>query len=123
MPDHIQSSECPEYYFKERCYVRELFNQPGHEQMSIAQIRVEPGTTTVLHSLNNTEFYYILSGSGMAEVAGHKYVVEMGDLLHIAAHQPQRISNTESTDLLFLAICTPRFTPDNYRDLETNAAE
>jgi oxalate decarboxylase/phosphoglucose isomerase-like protein (cupin superfamily) len=31
----------------------------------------------------------------------------------------QRITNTGSRDLLFLVVCTPRFTLTAYRDLET----
>ncbi|MGO1001331.1 hypothetical protein [Lysobacter sp. CA196] len=35
---------------------------------------------------------------------------------------PQRIANLGDGDLLFLAICTPRFEPGNYEDLDPEAA-
>ena len=120
MSDLIRSSECPEYYFEERCYIRELLNGESEPGVSIAQARVEAGVTTVLHSVKSTEVYYIISGTGRAEVGGHFYDVNPGDLIHITAEKPQRITNTGTNDLIFLAICAPRFTPENYTDLEEN---
>jgi mannose-6-phosphate isomerase-like protein (cupin superfamily) len=36
----------------------------------------------------------------------------------IPAACPQRITNTGAGDLVFLAICTPRFTYEAYEELE-----
>ena len=119
MTNPIRTEECPEYYFRERCFIRELLNHPGEAGLSIAQARVEPGITTVWHALAGTEVYYILSGRGRAEVAERSYAVAAGDLIYIRAGEAQRITNQGSTDLLFLAICSPRFTPENYTELET----
>jgi oxalate decarboxylase/phosphoglucose isomerase-like protein (cupin superfamily) len=33
---------------------------------------------------------------------------------------PQRIANIGAADLVFLAICTPRFVRDAYEDLESH---
>lgn len=118
MAQWIKTEECSEYYFKERCFIRELLNSPSEPGLSIAQARVEPGITTVWHSLTGTEVYYILSGVGIAEVAGEQYPVRCGELIHISAGEAQRITNTGSSDLLFLAICAPRFVPENYTDVE-----
>ena len=118
MAEHIKTEGCLEYYFEERCFIRELLNAADSPKLSIAQARVEPGVTTVWHSLNGMELYYILSGEGLAEVAAQKYQVAPGDLVRIEAGERQRITNTGAQDLLFLAICTPRFVPENYTDLE-----
>jgi mannose-6-phosphate isomerase-like protein (cupin superfamily) len=65
------------------------------------------------------EIYYILSGQGEVEIGG-KIIGTMhpGDLQHIPADTPQRITNTGSEDLIFLAICEPRFEEGRYRAVE-----
>ena len=81
---------------------------------------MEPGVTTRWHLLRGTvERYYIVNGSGRVEVGKlppHK--VNAGDIVLIPPMCPQRITNIGSEDLVFLAICTPRFSNDIYEDIE-----
>ena len=114
MSSFITTADCPEYYFEERCYIRELLNNKETPGLSIAQARVLPGITTVLHALAGTEVYYILSGKGVAEVGEERKEVSAGILVHILPGEPQRIHNSGQEDLVFLAICSPRFQPDDY---------
>jgi len=108
-----------EYYFKEGCFIQEWHNSPDDEAMSIARVRVELGATTKLHCLKDTtERYAILSGTGVVSVAGQDRSVKDGDVVTIAPGEAQRITNTGPEELLFLAICTPRFREENYRQLE-----
>ena len=44
--------------------------------------------------------------------------VKSGDTVIIAPGDKQRITNTGADDLVFLAICSPRFREGNYIDLE-----
>ena len=44
--------------------------------------------------------------------------VASGDVVIIPAGVRQRIANNGNEDLVFLAICTPRFQAENYTDLE-----
>ena len=106
-----------EYFFAaEGCYITELSNSPDDPAVSIAQARVEAGVTTAWHCLKNTvERYVISSGEGLVEIgydAPRK--VTQGDVVVIAPMERQRITNTGNSDLIFLAICTPRFLPENY---------
>ena len=110
--------ESSEYYFEERCHILEVMNAPEAPSVSIARARVEPGTTTVLHSVDRTEVYYILEGIGEATVGEQKRTMSAGEAVYIAPGTPQRITNIGQGDLLFLAICTPRFLPQSYADLE-----
>ena len=112
---------CPrEYFFREGCWITELWNSSRDEALSIARARVEPGIVTRWHRLQGiTERYLIVSGSGRVEVAKRKpRRVRAGDVVHIPPGARQRIANTGREDLVFLAICTPRFRPTAYRDLE-----
>lgn len=109
-----------EYLTPERCYITELSNTPYDPKASIARARVEPGVTTRWHRLKATEErYYILKGRGVVEVGALPPTeVGPGDIVIIPPMCPQRIKNTGTEDLLFLAICTPRFTHDVYEDIE-----
>lgn len=110
-----------EYFFAdEGCYITELSNTPEDPAASIAQARVRPGVTTAWHRLRDTtERYCIVSGEGVVEVgdAAPRTVVA-GEVVVIPPGQRQRITNTGSADLIFLAICTPRFELENYEALE-----
>jgi len=107
-----------EYWFREGCYITEWSNSDADPGVSIARARVEPGRTTRWHRLDAiTERYVILEGCGRAEVDGQARDVQTGDVVVIAPGLAQRITNTGDTDLVFLAICTPRFRPENYSEI------
>lgn len=109
-----------EFYIEERCHITELLNAEQDPALSIAQARVEPGVTTAWHWVTDTaERYYILSGTGRVELGESlSEPVTSGDLVIIPANCRQRIQNTGENDLIFLAICTPRFQPHNYQSAE-----
>ncbi|BBO71005.1 hypothetical protein DSCA_49350 [Desulfosarcina alkanivorans] len=108
-----------EYYFKEGCFILELSNTPDDPAVSVARARVRPGVSTRMHRLHGiAERYVILEGTGRVEVAGQTArPVGPGDTVIIPPQCPQRITNTGTGDLVFLAVCTPRFVPDAYEDI------
>lgn len=116
----IHRIESAEYYTEERCFINELSNSPGDAAVSIAQARVEPGVTTRWHCLQGiVERYVILAGSARVEIGSlAPQAVGPGAVVLIPAGCRQRIANTGDADLLFLAICSPRFQPQHYRDVE-----
>jgi len=115
---HPRESE--ESWTDERCYILETWNHPDDEAVSIARARVEPGVATRLHRLRGiTERYIIISGQGRVEVgAASPTLVAPGDMVYIPPGCPQRILNPGETDLVFLAVCSPRFVPQAYEDIE-----
>ena len=108
-----------EYPIPEGCFILELSNSPEDPGLSSARARVPPGVTTRWHRLRTTaERYVILEGKGRAEVGGlAPQEVGPGDVVLIPPSFRQRIANTGPGDLLFLAICTPRFTQEAYEAL------
>ena len=117
MPDHIKEfAQQQEYYFEEGCYITEVSNSTSDPDVSIVQARVAEGEQTRWHWLNGiTERYVIIAGEGMVEVGDHEPCkVSQGDVVIIPANCRQRIRNTGSGDLKFLAICTPRFEIEKY---------
>jgi mannose-6-phosphate isomerase-like protein (cupin superfamily) len=104
----------------EGCHILETWNRGQDPDLSVARARVAPGVTTRWHRLQGiAERYLILSGQGVAEVKGlGSTPVQTGDLLYIPAGLAQRIRNTGEDDLLFYALCTPRFRWAAYEDIE-----
>ena len=105
---------------EERCHILELANHAGDEALSIARARVEPGVCTRWHRLADiTERYLILEGEGLVEVGEHAaQAVSPGDVVLIAPGERQRIRNSGTRDLVFLALCTPRFRWAAYEDVD-----
>ena len=112
----IATSTFQEVLIPEGCYIVELSNSEGDPDVSIARAQVEPGVKTAWHVLHGTvERYVILSGHGSVEIGQlESQKVAAGDVVLIPSGCRQRISNTGQQDLVFLAICSPRFQPDAY---------
>jgi mannose-6-phosphate isomerase-like protein (cupin superfamily) len=109
-----------EYWFEEGCFVSELLNDADDAALSIARIRVPVGGTTHWHRLAGiAERYVIQSGHGRVEVGEQSpQDVAAGDVVVIPPGVRQRIANTGDDELVFLAICTPRFVPAAYTVLD-----
>ncbi len=108
-----------EYFFAEGCFITELSNTPDDPEVSIARVRVEPEKRTKWHYLRGvTERYVILEGIGSVEVGNlGPQVVNVGDTVMIPPGERQRISNTGENNLIFLAICSPRFEESVYVEI------
>lgn len=109
-----------EFETAERCFITEVANDPADETISIARARVKPSVTTARHKLRGTdERYLIVSGQGSVELGDFEAApVIAGDVVYIPMNTPQRITNTGKDDLIFFAVCSPRFTPSCYINLE-----
>ena len=109
-----------EFWTDERCHIIEVSNSDNDSEVSKARARVESGVTTAWHRLKDiTERYYILEGEGVVEIGDlTPETVTVGSTVIIPANVRQRISNTGDNDLVFLAICSPRFVIEAYEDLE-----
>jgi mannose-6-phosphate isomerase-like protein (cupin superfamily) len=108
-----------ESLIEEGCFITELSNSAADPEVSIARARVPPGVTTRWHRVKDTvERYVILEGTGRVEVGTRTSEdVRPGDVVLIPGSERQRITNTGEGDLIFLAICTPRFRPEAYEDI------
>lgn len=109
-----------EFFTDEGCYINELLNQPFDPKVSIALARVPPSSTTRWHRLHGiVERYVLLEGSGIVEIGDlPEQKVSYGDIVLIPAGIRQRIRNCGNEDLVFLAVCSPRFRHDAYEDID-----
>ena len=119
-PGFLHYVPAREYETAELCAINELSNTAADEDLSIARARVPPGVATRWHVLRGiAERYVILEGVGVAEVGeAAAERVAPGSVVLIPPGMRQRIRNTGAVDLVFLALCTPRFRPEAYEDVE-----
>lgn len=119
-PSIHHPNEADSYSFREGCEILESWNRPDDPALSIARATVPVGVTTRVHWLaGTTERYLILSGEGLARIGDlPETPVQPGDVILIPPDCPQSIQNTGPAPLVFLAICTPRFKPENYHQSE-----
>ena len=112
-----------EFDTAERCFISEVANDAGDEQVSISRARVVPGGTTEWHFLIDTnERFIIVQGTGLMEMRGTEpAVVSVGDVVRIPANVPQRITNTGDADLIFYCVCSPPFRSEAYRSGESGS--
>ena len=112
-----------EYWFREGCHIAEWSNADDDPALSIARARVLPGAVTRWHRLRDTaERYVVLSGRGRVEVGDElPQEVGPGDVVVIPPGVRQRIACVGDAEVVFLALCTPRFRREAYEDLEADA--
>jgi len=111
-----------EVYTAEGCFIAEVSNSSDDPDASIARARLEAGKTTRWHRLDGiAERYVILQGRGSVEIGDMDATdVAVGDVVLIPPMCRQRITNTGTEELIFLAICTPRFSYGAYEDIDNN---
>jgi mannose-6-phosphate isomerase-like protein (cupin superfamily) len=121
----IKPDKTQEFWFQEGCHILEISNREDDPQVSVAQARVAPGVTTHWHKLHGVaERYLIVQGTGEVEVGSlERQSVGPGDFVSIPPGTRQRIHNSGETDLVFYAICTPRFTPACYQSMDGEACQ
>lgn len=121
MREHVRIMDRDsEFYTDEGCFITELSNSEEDPEASIARARVRPDVTTRWHRLDGiTERYVIVSGTGLVEVGSlPARDVAAGDVVLIPPGCQQRIRCTSAEDLVFLAICTPRFRAQAYQQID-----
>jgi mannose-6-phosphate isomerase-like protein (cupin superfamily) len=109
------------YATEERCTINELANLDADPQVSIARACVAPGVTTRWHALRaTTERYVIQAGTGLVEVGDlPAQQVTADTVVLIPPGCRQRITNIGADELVFLAICSPRFRAEAYEDMDS----
>lgn len=107
-----------EYWFEEGCFISEWSNSEDDPDCSIARARVPAGGRTRWHRLNEiTERYVVLEGRGRVEVGDRpSATIGPGSVVIIPPGERQRVTAGADAELVFLAICTPRFRADAYTD-------
>ena len=86
----------------------------GSAQHSVALIALAVGKASRKHYHPQAEeSYTILSGKARVTVGDESAELGAGDCVVIPPTQIHQIANAGSTELRFLAVCVPPWTPDN----------
>ncbi|PSB32315.1 cupin domain-containing protein [Stenomitos frigidus] len=101
---------CPEFIAGDGTLLRELLHpdkQAIDLRYSLAHAIVPSGQTSLPHSLETSEVYYILGGKGEMYIDGERQVVEPGDAIYIPPQAEQCIRNEGTEPLIFICIVDP----------------
>ncbi|MEO1262899.1 MAG: cupin domain-containing protein [Bacteroidota bacterium] len=79
---------------------------------SLAFAFLQKDETSLLHTLNETEVYYIIDGKGEFILEGERHAVEKGDCIVVRPKIEQSLVNKGDSRLEFLCIVTPPWTEE-----------
>ena len=86
----------------------------GARRQSVARIVIRPGGSTAAHRhVRTEETYYILSGTAQMEIDGQVVRIAEGDACFISPGELHQLFNAEDTELVFLAISSPPWRPED----------
>ena len=103
---------------KDGSQIRELLAHRNSciRKQSLAEARLESGTSTAAHYHPTTEeIYYILEGIGEVRIDEEAQIVGPGDAIAIPPGSVHRITNTGSSVLRFLCCCAPAYEHEDTR--------
>ena len=114
--DVVNRKDVPSFITKDTCEIREIMSPANStiERQSLAEATLAPGRSTVLHIHETVEeIYYIMSGEGVMFIEGEERDVFAGDAIANLPGKRHKITNTGDEPLVFLCICTPRYTHED----------
>jgi mannose-6-phosphate isomerase-like protein (cupin superfamily) len=116
--------EITPYLTKDGSEIRELLHPVHHgaRHQSLAEARVPPGCTTLLHRHEVTEeIYHVTAGTGVMTLGEENFPIGRGDSILIPPGTPHCVTNTGDTALLILCCCAPAYSHDDTVLLEASA--
>ena len=104
--------EVPAFTTKDGSEIRELlaYRNSVIRNQSLAEARLEPGTSTQEHyHLKTEEIYYITHGVGRMRIGSEVRDVKAGDAIAIPHGQRHKLWNTGGETLRLLCCCAPAY--------------
>ncbi len=101
---------------KDGSEIRELLahRNSAIRNQSLAEARLNPGTSTQEHyHVKTEEIYYITHGAGRIRINGEVREVAQGDAIAILPGQNHKLWNTGSDVLRLLCCCAPGYEHDD----------
>ena len=103
-------SETQAFTAGDHTFLRELLhpaNDPIDIPFSIAHASLEKGASSLPHTLQQSEIYYLLQGSGRLHVDEEEVALTEGDLAVVPGGKSQYFENTGPGKVVFLCIVSP----------------
>ncbi|MEJ1366967.1 MAG: cupin domain-containing protein [Candidatus Sedimenticola sp. (ex Thyasira tokunagai)] len=111
-----QIKDRPAYLTKDGSEIRELLHPDHHSvvNQSLAEARVPPGVTTLLHRHHRSEeIYHITSGTGVMRLEDKVFSVTTGDSVLISPGTAHSITNNGKKTLVVLCCCAPAYSHED----------
>lgn len=97
--------------------LKEFFNPSTEDGLdlrySFAHAEIPAGFLSKWHTIDYSEVYYILEGTGKMYIDDEVSPVSSGSCIYIPPKARQRLENTGSTPVKFLCIVDPAWCPDS----------
>lgn len=111
----LDVESCSKVVAPDSTIIRELMNPripDVNVTYSLAHGTLLKGNKTLLHRLgSSSEAYYILAGTARISVNEDSVEVGPGTLVYVPPDAAQYVENTGDSDLQYLVICEPAWTP------------
>jgi mannose-6-phosphate isomerase-like protein (cupin superfamily) len=79
------------------------------DDLSVIRERVPPGAAEVRHRhARSRQFFYVLDGTAVLDVAGTRHVLDAGRGLHVPPGVAHQFRNESAADVHFLVVSAPR---------------
>jgi mannose-6-phosphate isomerase-like protein (cupin superfamily) len=109
------------YVTRDGSTIRELLHPDLHNNraQSLAEARIGPGSTTLLHlHRESEEIYHVTGGEGVMFMDGERFPIKVGDSVCIPPGTPHRVKNTGADELVILCCCAPAYRHEDTELLE-----
>ena len=107
--------DIPEFIAGDHTHLKEVLH-PSNDQIplnfSLAHAYLKIGETSLPHRLIPSETYFILEGEGEIFINDKKQTIKKGDTIFVPSNAEQYVKNTGKTNLKFLCIVSPPWSPD-----------
>lgn len=116
-------SKIEAYRTKDASEIRELMHPDvhGNRVQSLAEARILPGRSTLLHKhLHSEEIYHFLSANGVMTVGMERIDVAAGDTVCIPPDVPHKVTNNSECTMKILCCCSPPYRHEDTSLLEEN---
>ena len=106
----------PAYTTKDGSTIRELMHPGIHAPgtQSLAEARILPNSTTLLHRHHQTEeIYHLTQGSGEMTLGEECLEIKIGDSIRIPPGTAHQLRNTGTEEMVVLCCCSPAYSHDD----------
>jgi mannose-6-phosphate isomerase-like protein (cupin superfamily) len=121
MNGKIDYASAEPYVTRDGSTIRELLHPDlhGNSALSLAEARIGPGNSTLLHQHNQSEeIYHVTGGEGVMTLGDKRFPIKVGDSVCIPPGTPHRVKNTGADELVILCCCAPAYRHEDTELLE-----
>jgi len=104
------------YITRDGSTIRELIHPSHHGagNQSLAEARVAPGCSTLLHRHEDSEeIYHVTAGHARMVLGGEEYLLAPGDSVRILPGTPHNLTNIGPDELCVLCCCSPPYSHED----------